>query len=152
MESRSTFHERFPDRERVRSVPVGESKTRQDQAARTDIRRIYARYKKTGVIDHLNHAAPSVGDFSMSTDLLGALTRVEDAQSAFVRLPSSVRKLVDHDPVKLLAMLATEDGRQALGDAGFDPSWTPPSKPPVADLEATPKEHVGAAVPAEPEA
>lgn len=140
---------------RVQSFPRGESKTRQSEKDSADIRRIYAKYKKTGVIDHLNHRVPQYGDFSMASDLLSSLNRVEAAKETFGRLPSSVRKAADHSPVKLLEMLATEDGRALLQDAGMDTGYVPPSSPqsqsePEAsgpDLPATPSEPLGAAEP-----
>jgi hypothetical protein len=110
---------------RVQSVPRGVTLTRKSEQASTDIRNIMKKYRKTGVINHINRKAPQYGDFSMATDLLSAMTAVDEAWAAFERLPNDVRVLADHRPDKLLQMLAVPEERQRLVEAGYDAEYDP---------------------------
>ena len=123
---------------RVSSAPVGDSKTRQSEAAACDIKNILKGYKKTGVINHLNRASPVEGDFSVSADLHSAIMLVDAANEEFEALPSEVRKAAEHNPVRLLHMLADEGERRELMVAGLDPEWVPPVESPVEEPVAAP--------------
>lgn len=132
-------------RVKVQSHPVGETLTRLSEQKATDIREIMKKYKKTGVVSHINRRAPTYGDFSDATDLHTALLSVESAQAEFERLPSAVRKAADHSPVRLLEMLASESERELLVQAGYDAKHEPGSLPPAPPVQAAAEEAAPAA-------
>ena len=59
-------------------------------------------------------------DVSGVDDLREALDRVAAAEMQFMGLDSQIRKAAMNDPVELLQMLATEEGREILEDSGMD--------------------------------
>lgn len=95
------------------------SMVRQSDGVITDINAIVARYQSTGILTHLNHQVPQYGDTSAAVDLHTAMNTVNDAEEMFAELPSAVRKAAENDPVTFLNMLATEEGTEALVDAGL---------------------------------
>lgn len=107
------------DHKRVQKICVGETRTRQSEAEETDVNRIVARHRKTGVVTHLSSKAPVFGDVSMAVDLKAAFDLVNEAAGGFLELPAAVRQAALNDPVKLLEMLSTPEGTQALREAGL---------------------------------
>lgn len=103
--------------------------TKQAFKDETDINLVVKRHAQTGVWDHLNTRQPHYGDFTMATDLQTAIERVNAAEDDFMSLPASVRAVCDNDPVGLLQLLSSEEGAQALFDAGLPLEGFPlPSK------------------------
>lgn len=70
-----------------------------------DINRIMARYKKTGVIDHVRATQGAYGDFTSVEDYHTSLNNLQAAQSAFMALPAHIRARFDNDPAQLLGFL-----------------------------------------------
>lgn len=144
----------FPVREpgsrrkpRVSTRVRGESKTQQHQAQAADVNLIVERHAQTGVWDRVNPRQPMYGDFSGSVDLASAMELVESAHAQFMEIPPSVRRVADNSPVRFLEMMATQEGVQALAEAGLPvsedgaPGLSPPSKAsePVSAAEPTPE-------------
>lgn len=96
-----------------------EQRTKQSFRDQCDINALVERHRQTGLIDHTNHRQPLYGDFTQSTDLKTHLDEVNLAKSEFDSLSSSVRALCNHSPVKLLELLATEEGCDSLKEAGL---------------------------------
>ena len=92
--------------------------TQQHFKDETDINNIMAKFAKTGLVDHVNKVTGSYGDFSTVQDYQLHLDQVMAAQTAFMELPSQIRRRFDNDPAHLLAFLndpANRDEAVALG-------------------------------------
>ena len=112
-----------PPRRRVVHPHSDEMRTKQDDRNRTNLNSIMRKYMATG---ELPTGRPvSYGDFTKVDSLLTAMVQVDQAERSFARLPAKVRDLCANDPVNFLAMVETEEGRQALNDAGMKPEQDP---------------------------
>lgn len=107
-------------RKRVVRKVNGASRTKTSEREVTDINTMMNRYIHTGQLPTFQGRVPVYGDFSAMSDLQGMLDGVREAQERFERLPSAVRAVAGHDPVRFLELLASPDGTQALIDAGLD--------------------------------
>ena len=88
---------------------AGKSRTRQSEAALTDINAAVRKYRKTGALTGClqNTRKAMFGDFSESpNDFLEANIAVVNARCAFAGLPARVRERFGNDPVALLSFLA----------------------------------------------
>ncbi|QCQ85035.1 internal scaffolding protein [Blackfly microvirus SF02] len=110
---------------------TGPSLTRQEFLADCDINTIMAQYEKTGVISHVNNGQPQYLDVTDVPDLAQAIEVVKSAEAAFMRLPASVRREFDNDPVQFVDYVqnAQESDRERLREWGLIPPL-PPEKPP----------------------
>lgn len=97
--------------------------TKQDDRNRTDLNSVMRRYMQTGELPV--NGPVSYGDFTKVDSLLDAMIQVDQAEKSFAELPAKVRDLCENDPVKFLAMVETDDGRQALNEAGLEPARDP---------------------------
>lgn len=79
------------------------SLTRQEFAEDCDINSLMSKYEKTGIISHINPAAPQYLDLYDMPDLQQAFDAIQNANQAFMSLPASVRREFDNDPVKFVA-------------------------------------------------
>lgn len=96
------------------------SRTKQSFREEVNINSIVRKYRSGVLVTHLNNKAPMYGDVSHALDLQAALNLVHEAEESFMDLPPEVRKAAQNDPVRLLEMLATEEGTQELVEAGLD--------------------------------
>lgn len=78
-------------------------RTKQAFVQECDINHIMARYKKTGIIDHVRPSAGMFGDFTEVPDFATAQELVIQAEASFMQLPSKVRDRFSNDPGKFLA-------------------------------------------------
>lgn len=126
------LHERPRNfRRRIRATTRGKTKTDQSQTATTDINKIMARYKKTGVVSSWNHKQPTYGDVSMVTDFREAVELAGDTWDHFMELDAEIRGAADNDPGIFLSMLTSPEGTQALVDAGLEVEGLSRSEPPA---------------------
>lgn len=95
---------------------------RTDQSMRDecDVNKIVERYKRSGLVNHVNRVQPTYGDFSGAVDLFAAMNMVRAAEARFRTLPARVRAAVDHDPVELLNALADEERTAELMELGLE--------------------------------
>lgn len=132
-------HEREIGNGRV-TTPVGtKSRTKQSETEATNVNTIMRKFQRTGVIDHWNQRRPEFGDFSQSQSLQENMDKVMEASDAFNELDAHVRRAADNDPIKLLALMATEEGLESLRAAGMflEPPIPipPPQEPPTPAAE-----------------
>lgn len=79
------------------------SLTRQEFADECDINKLMAQYEKTGILpSNMNGSPPRYLDVSDVPDLPLALNLLNEATSAFMSLPATVRRDFDNDPVKFI--------------------------------------------------
>lgn len=74
------------------------SLTKQEFSRECDINFIVARAKRTGVVEHVNRANARFGDFTNVPTYQEALQSVNEAQAAFLEIPSHIRKQFNNDP------------------------------------------------------
>lgn len=88
-----------------------EGRTVQAHKDECDINKIMSRWKKTGMIDHVNSKQASFEDLTVLPERYqDAMNYVLEAQNMFMELPANVRREFDNDPGKLLEAL--EDPQQ----------------------------------------
>ena len=106
-------------RPRVYAPSGGKILTKQSMRDECDVNLIVKSHQKTGVLAHMNRAAPQYGDFSTGMDLHSAIAQVDEANERFMMLPAEVRKLADNSPARFLEMLGDDDAALALQEAGL---------------------------------
>lgn len=105
-------------RDRVQTINTDPSSTVQSDAHLADITKIVEGFAKTGM-DMLDEADLMFKDVSEFTDLGDALRQAETAKVEFMKLPSKVREVFEHDVAVWLDTAHDEDKRDALVNAGF---------------------------------
>jgi phage internal scaffolding protein len=104
--------------------------THQSFREQCDINKIVARYKKTGIVEHLSSSEPRYGDFLDATDYHDSLNKVITAQGMFNDLPSTVRHKFKNDPAQFLDFAMNPENQKEMEELGL----LPPS--PVEVVEA----------------
>lgn len=82
---------KFSPRERVMAFEGSDGRTQQHFQAECDINNILAKYRKTGIIEHVNRAQEKFGDFTQYGDLATDMDKVAKAQQSFEMLPAALR-------------------------------------------------------------
>ncbi len=121
-----------------------DSLTQQSFGNETNINRIMARYKKTGILHaRVNANDPMYGDFGESLSYQDALNKINAAQNMFNALPSDIRSMFDNSTVKFLDFVQDPGNNDEMYELGLlerpkteIPSETS-SEPPQA-MEETP--------------
>lgn len=122
-----------------------ESMTVQSDAHMADITEILRKYKQVGIVENLNLAEMQFKDVSEFTDLKDAIDQSRLAEVEFLKLPSKVREIFDHDVAVWLDTAHDEEKRDALVAGGFikDPDVDPPeTRPAPRERRATTAESV----------
>lgn len=122
-------------------APVGDNARFQPQfVAECDINNIVAKYRKTGVVSHVNQARQRFGEFSQFAGLADAWEPVLQANSAFESLPAELRNKFGNSPKSFLAFIDDPDNFQECVALGiYDPLpkdesvVTPPPAAPAPD-------------------
>lgn len=107
----------------------GPSLTRQEFADDCDINTLMSQYERTGVLNHYNQAQPRYLDVSAVPDLASALIAVDEAKTAFMTLPASVRRDFDNDPVKFVEFAENPDNIEKLREWKLAPPIPEPTPP-----------------------
>ncbi len=105
-------------RARVQTGNWEPSMTVQSDAHLADIQNIMKSYGVTGMAD-LDEAAMQFADITQFTDLADALNQAKDAEREFLKMPSKVREVFNHDVAVWLDTAHDEDKRDALIALGF---------------------------------
>jgi len=82
---------------RVQTVNDEPSKTVQSDVVRTEIRHILAKYRQTGVVEHMRNVDLQFRDVSEFEDFSDLMRQSKVAESVFMTLPSKVREVFGHD-------------------------------------------------------
>ncbi len=125
---------------RVRTVNDEPSMTVQSDAHLADINVIMGDFAQGGM-QALDEAELVFADVSEFTDLQDALNQARIAEVEFMKLPSKVREVFEHDVAVWLDTAHDDDKRAALVEAGFlevpevveatpEPAGTPAGGPP----------------------
>lgn len=115
--------EQLDSRGRLRSdtwtVNDEPSKTIQSDADRADITKILKQYKQVGIVDHLNVAEATFMDVTEFTDFADLMRQSAVAEVEFMKMPSKVREIFNHDVAEWLDAAHDPEKRDALVAAGF---------------------------------
>jgi len=111
----------------VRLVNDEESMTHQSFKEECDINTIMAKYKRTGLITHVNEHQGQYGQFVDVQDYQTSMNQIIDAQNAFMELPAALRKRFNNDAGDFLAFVQDPKNADEMVDLGLRPR--PPAEP-----------------------
>ncbi len=140
IKGRDVGTEDYRGKPRVRTVNTDPSMTVQSDSHLADITNIMANYAETG-LDQLDETEMIFRDVSEFTDLQDALQQAREAEVQFLKLPSKVREVYDHDVAIWLDTAHDDDKRDALVQLGYLKKKTPdvaPAEEPPGDPEGAP--------------
>lgn len=101
----ATFRNAYSKPVRVSHETVGPSMAQQCFKRECDVNVILARFRQTGLIDHVNNFRERYEDVSLAVDYQTALHITMAAGDAFLELPSPIRKRFDNDPSKFMQFM-----------------------------------------------
>lgn len=106
------------------------SLTRQEFADECDINVLMAKYEKTGILPtNVNTGEPQYLDVSDVPDLMHAHEILNNATTAFMALPATVRRDFDNDPVKFISFAENPENLEQLREWGLAPPKPVPTPP-----------------------
>lgn len=114
---------------RVQHENTEPSRTKQSFADEVNINNIVGKYKKTGLLTHLNDAEAKYLDVTEVGDFQDAQNIMIKAQADFMALPASARKVFNHSTAEFLDAAHDPDKRDLLVKAGLLPEPTPTPTP-----------------------
>lgn len=103
--------------------------TKQSFKDETDINNIMAKYKNTGLIDHISDFKGSYGDFTNVQEYQLSLNQVLAAQESFEQLPSGIRARFNNSPSALMSFLENPTNLDEAVELGLVNRPTPPPEP-----------------------
>lgn len=112
----------------------GESRTKQEFKDQCDMKKIMARYRRTGALPITQRLAPRFADVSQVPDLHTAMNLIESAERAFGHLPATIRKKFDNDMLVMVDWLGDPENEKEAIELGLKP------KPPKAEVPESPPE------------
>lgn len=110
----TVIEQRENGRRRVYTVNDEASQTQQSDRHRAEMRHILSRYEKTGVLVDLREVELQYRDVSEFDDFTDIMRAGAEAKTAFMRLPSKVRELFNHDHFEWLDTAHDPEKLQAL--------------------------------------
>ena len=87
---------------------TGDSMTQQQFQSECDVNNILAKYKRTGMLTHIQKHEGNFGDFSSVEDYQTSLGKLMQAKQSFESLPSELRAKFENDPAQLISFLSDE--------------------------------------------
>ncbi len=135
-------------RKRVQTVNTDPSMTVQSDAHLADIQNILKSYGAEGQ-QQLDEAALEFKDVSGFTDFADLMNMTKTAEVEFMKLPSKVREVFNHDVMDWLDTAHDKDKRDALVALGVLEAAEPPEvveavvEPPTVTTEPEPKPDPG---------
>lgn len=99
-------------------LKCGPGKTKESFRDECDVKKILAKYIRTGKMDHMRNAALGFADVTGIGSYQDCLAVIANAEEAFNSMPALVRKRFDNDPVQLDLFLrdsANEAEARSLG-------------------------------------
>ncbi len=114
-------------RKRFQTVNKDPSETVQSDAHLADIHNIMRSYGQQGM-EMLDETKLQFRDVTGFSDLADALNQAREAEVEFLKLPSKVREIFDHDVAVWLDTAHDQDKRAALVEQGFLKAADVPAK------------------------
>ena len=106
---------------RVYKKNVGESMTQQQFKDETNINNIMAKYRKDGIVTHLNTYQGQYGNFIGAADYQTALNRVIAAREMFEEIPADIRARFGNDPAAFLSFVQDPQNLEEMREMGLAP-------------------------------
>lgn len=125
-------------RERVRHPVGGVERTKQADAAASDVNAIMARWIAHGTVP-VTGQRPRYGDFAAGVDYHAAMNAVRSAEADFESLPAAVRAVAENDVGRFLELADTPEGLEALKAAGMPEDRAPDDGPGAAEASEVPE-------------
>lgn len=101
------------------------SRAKQSMADECNINNIMAKYKLSGMVDHVNQHQGSYGDFTGSQTYSESLQQIINAQEAFDSLPATVRKQFQNNPAAFLEFAENPENENEMRTMGLLPPLSP---------------------------
>lgn len=109
-----------------------ESPVQQSMKDETDINVIMAKYRKTGLLEHVNRYQGDYGDFTQAPESYhDAYNRVLAADEMFLDLPAQIRSEFNNDPGAFLAFAENPANEDRMRELGLLPSKRAAEQPPA---------------------
>lgn len=124
----------------------GKSMTKQSFKEECDINTIMAKYRSTGLVDHVAAHQGRYDNLPDETDYHANLNSVMEAQETFDSLPAKIRARFDNDPSKFLGFVLNPENQTEIDEMGLgvpdSPSGAlaPPAPPQGEEPIETPAE------------
>jgi len=128
----------FSERTRKSFATDPKSMTQQHFKSECDINTILKKYRKSGLLEHVNQYAGKYEDLSEPTDYQTALNIVISAQASFDSLPSYIRKKFDNDPSQFLDFVNNPDNLEEMENMGLIQTPAEPIQPPAETVPVEP--------------
>lgn len=104
---------------KVRVSDFGKSRTRQSEAAATNINAIMRKYEKTGLLPKGDARQAFYADVSEMGDYRTALENVRLAEESFMELPATLRREFQNDPAEFLDFCSDPTNRDKMAEMGL---------------------------------
>lgn len=101
------------------TLDTGEGLTKQAFKEQVNINSIMAKYRKTGMVEHLNSKAPFYGDVSDIKSYEESLQVVMKAQALFAGLSAQIRERFANDPNRMIEFLSKEENLEEAVKLGL---------------------------------
>lgn len=113
------------------------SLTVQSEHDRCEINNIMAKFRQTGLVEHIRQHEGRYVDVATAGDFQEAMNIVARGQQSFELLPSEIRKRFNNNPVEFLEFVhddknAAEMAKMGLINAPEEPKTAPEAPPPSA--------------------
>lgn len=95
--------------------------TKQSFRQECDINQIMARYKASGILDHINAHQGRYEDLPSEIDYHSDLLAVMAAQDAFASLPAAMRARFENDPAKFVGFVQDPANQAEINKMGLGP-------------------------------
>lgn len=126
------FRVAYGDRSRHHPPQGGPSMTKQQFAQESNINFIVAKYRQTGLLEHVAKHKGEYGEFTQM-DYHTALNALHAAQDMFNSIPADIRKEFNNDPGEFVAFASDPANQERIYELGLaERPYEPPAAPPVA--------------------
>ena len=112
------------------SITFDESLTEQNHRDKTNISNILNKYKKTGMLTHVNHMQGTYADYPNANDFHEIQNVIANAKSMFESIPSHIRAEFNNDPGQFIDFANNPENREELIELGFSDEHLPPAEEP----------------------
>lgn len=89
------------------------------------IQHIMRKFKKTGVLRHVNQYQGTYMDMTAALDYHEAQNLIAEANSIFETVPAHIRQEMDNDPTKFVDFMQNPENREKIEAFGLDSSHLP---------------------------
>ena len=113
------------------TVVEGESMTEQSHTKHCDINNIIKRFKRDGVIEHVNEREAQYTDTSSCPDYHGALEIVRQTEQMFASMPAVLRDKFENDAGVYLEWINDPENRAEAEELKLLPPSVEPEAPPL---------------------